>query len=78
MAQVDGREAYLTYAPAGNGVLDYRSTFVPPELRERHLASTITKRALDYAREQGLRIIPSCWFVAGYIERHPEYGELVA
>ncbi|HXV87055.1 MAG TPA: GNAT family N-acetyltransferase [Gemmatimonadales bacterium] len=75
---VDGAEAYLAYAAAGDGVLDYHTTFVPPELRERHLASALTRHALDYARDQDLRIIPSCWFVAGYVERHPEYTNLVA
>lgn len=77
VARVAGAEAYLRYAPAGDRVLDYASTFVPPQLRERHIASAIVRQALDYARENGLRIIPSCWFVAGYVERHPEYGDLV-
>jgi predicted GNAT family acetyltransferase len=77
VARVQGREAYLAYALAGDGLLDYQSTYVPPALRERHIASTLARHALDYARRQGWKVIPSCWFVAGYVERHPEYADLL-
>ena len=40
------------------------------------IASQLTHRALEYAREHGYRVMPSCPFVAAYIERHPEYREL--
>jgi predicted GNAT family acetyltransferase len=33
---------------------------------------------LDDAREQGLSVVPLCPFIAGYIDRHPEYCDLVA
>jgi hypothetical protein len=33
---------------------------------------------LAYAREQGYKIIPSCSFVRAYMERHPEYDDLLA
>ncbi len=76
VARVDGDEAYLQYYPLSGGVLDYASTYTPPRLRDRHIASAIVKVALEYARNRGFRVVPSCWFVAGYIERHPEYGDL--
>ena len=77
VARIDGEEAYLQYRTVQEQVLDYVTTYTPPALRQRHIASTVVRHALDYARAQGLRVIPSCWFVAGYIERHPEYGELL-
>jgi predicted GNAT family acetyltransferase len=75
---VEGEEAYLLYHPAGDGVLDYVSTFVPEQLRDRGIASEMVRCALDYAKAQRCRVIPSCWFVKGYIDRHPEYLDLVA
>ena len=77
-AIIEGEEAYLRYHPAGDGVLDYASTFVPEGLRGRGIASELVRCALDYARQHGFRVIPSCWFVKGYVERHPEYVHLVA
>jgi predicted GNAT family acetyltransferase len=72
---VEGQEAYLLYAPAGEGLLDYTSTFVPPPLRGRGIASELVRDALEYARGQGYRVIPSCWFVRDFLTKHPEYGE---
>lgn len=77
-AIVEGEEAHLLYYPAGEGVLDYASTFVPERLRGRGIASAVVRYALDYARQQGYRVIPSCWFVKRYMEHHPEQGDLRA
>jgi predicted GNAT family acetyltransferase len=33
--------------------------------------------ALDDIRARGLRVVPFCPFVAGYIRRHSEYADLV-
>ena len=41
------------------------------------LGSTLAKAALADAREHGLRVVPLCPFIAGYIKKHPEYTDLV-
>ena len=33
---------------------------------------------LDEARSRGLRVVPTCPYVASYIRKHPEYADLVA
>jgi predicted GNAT family acetyltransferase len=38
----------------------------------------LAETALDDARERGLKVAPRCWFVAAYIEKNPEYADLVA
>lgn len=68
----------LAYLPVDRTTLDYAHTFVPPELRGRGIASRLVRFALDYARQQGLKVAPTCPFVATYIEAHPEYRDLVA
>lgn len=69
------------------GVLDYRTdgdrvvlehTVVDTDRRERGLGSRLARGALDDVRERGLRIVPQCPFVARFVERHPEYADLVA
>lgn len=75
---IDGRESLLQYSEAGAGTLNYWRTFVPPELRGRGIADEIVRVALEDARERGYKVIPSCWFVRVYAERHSRYQELLA
>jgi len=74
--EAEGRKAYIRYQPFEGG-MEILSTQVPSELEGRGIASTLTKEALEYAREHGLRIIPSCSFTSAYIRRHPEYRDLI-
>jgi predicted GNAT family acetyltransferase len=77
-AVIDGREAVCEYGPAGNGVLNFFHTYVPHELRGRGIADELVRHALDDVVARGLKVIPSCWFVRVYIDRHPEYQAAVA
>ena len=77
-AIVDGRESVCEYGPAGNGTLDFRHTFVPPELRGRGIAEELVRQALDDVQARGLKVIPSCWFVRVYIQQHAQYQPLLA
>lgn len=74
---VEGVSAFLTYT-LEEKVLTLLHTEVPPALEGKGIGSRVVKTALDYARQQGLRVIPRCPFVAHYIERHQEYADLVA
>lgn len=74
-AVVDGGAAFLDYRRHGN-VLVLVHTEVPPELEGRGIAGGLARAALQYAREQGLRVEPRCSFVVSYLERHPEYADL--
>jgi predicted GNAT family acetyltransferase len=75
---LDGAEAELNYRDVDAKTLDYYRTFVPSTMRGGGIASKLAQRALDYAQERGLKIVPTCPFIVTYIERHPEYRPLVA
>ena len=77
-ADVGGKTAYLTYRDLDGRMLDLDHTFVPREHRGGGIASQLTARALDYARERGYKVVPSCPFVAAYIGRHPQHRDLLA
>ena len=77
-ADVGGTIAYITYRELDPHLLELDHTYVPREQRGGGIASQLTARALEYARERGCRVVPSCPFVAAYLERHPEYRELRA
>lgn len=74
---VDGLESHLEYAKMNN-VLNLNHTYVPNALRGKGIAGKIVKAALTYAEENNLKIIPSCSYVAAYIQRHTEYEALLA
>ncbi len=74
---VDGQMAVAAY-DRREGALVFTHTQVPVALEGQGLASRLIKAALDDAREQGLKIIPLCEFVAAYIDRHPEEQDLLA
>jgi predicted GNAT family acetyltransferase len=74
-AVVEGKEAFLDYGVLDDRLLEYRSTFVPPNLRHRGIATRIIRHALDWARSNGYRVVPSCWFVAAFIRHNPEYED---
>ena len=76
---VDGQTARLSYQPLpDNKTLDYQSTFVPPDLRSRRIGYYLVEFALNYAKDNGFKVIPSCWFVAKYLDNHPEFDEVRA
>ena len=41
------------------------------------LATRLVRFALDDVRDRGGQVVPLCPFFAAYIQRHPEYEELV-
>jgi predicted GNAT family acetyltransferase len=41
------------------------------------VGSQLAAGALDAVRERGLRVIPRCPFIAGYLSRHQEYADLL-
>ena len=75
--QTEGLVAVLEYSLQPGRII-FTHTGVPPALEGRGIGSQLAKAGLEYARENKLKVTPLCWFVAAYIERHPEYAELVS
>jgi hypothetical protein len=53
-------------------------TEVDPDAGEDGLGSTLVRGALDDVRAKGGSVVARCSFVRGWIERHPDYTDLVA
>ena len=68
--------ALLAYRQRGVD-LDLVHTEVPQALEGRGYAAALATSALDYARREGMRIIPTCPYVKAFIDRHPAYADLV-
>jgi predicted GNAT family acetyltransferase len=53
-------------------------TVIDPARRGQGLAAVLVADALDDIRSSGRMVVPTCWYVAEFIEAHPEYGDLLA
>jgi len=67
----------LTYR-VEDGVAVLPHTQVEPRYEGRGLGALLAQTALDDAREAGLKVAPWCSFIAAFIQRNPEYADLVA
>ena len=53
-------------------------TEVDPAFEGKGYGSRLAKGVLDDIRARGLRITVKCPFMAAYLKRHPEYGDVLA
>ena len=67
----------LAYRRRGDRIA-FTHTEVDPSCERHGFGSLLVATGLDDARRQGLAVVPLCPFVTHYIEKHPEYRELVA
>lgn len=75
--QVDGAAAgFAVYHVRGG-----RYFFVHTEIDEayggRGLGSSLARGALDAVRERGAKVLPLCPFIGAWIDKHPDYADLV-
>ncbi|HWV78594.1 MAG TPA: GNAT family N-acetyltransferase [Isoptericola sp.] len=78
----DGRRAggayYERRGDAGSAVVVFTHTEVDPEFEGRGIGSQLAAGALDQVRAAGEKIVPLCPFIKAYVQRHPEYADLLA
>lgn len=68
-------EAHYRLTP---GVITFTHTEVPKALSGRGIGSLLARGALDAARARGLKVVPQCPFIAAYIDKNPEFKDLLA
>jgi predicted GNAT family acetyltransferase len=70
------RGGFAEYELDGSTMV-FTHTLTSPQLRGRGLAARVVRFALDDARQSGRTVVPQCWFVAQFIDEHPEYADLL-
>jgi len=74
--KLQGYEACLMYRRTGRE-LDLYHTYVPEVFRGRGIAERLCRAGFEYAKANGLTVIPSCSYISdAYLKRHPEYEPL--
>jgi predicted GNAT family acetyltransferase len=76
-AYVDGELAGFTEYRSKPGLIAFIHTAVDSEFEGQGVGSELIREALDAARDRGLDVLPFCPFVNAYIEKHPQYLDLV-
>ena len=69
-------EIGFTQGEGINLIIDH--TFVSDELRGQGIAGKLVDRMVNYAREEGKKIIPECTYAKSKIEKTPEYHDVMA
>lgn len=52
-------------------------TEVPPAFEGQGIAAQLARAALEYAKKEGLKVRSYCSYTTWYIEKHPEYQDLL-
>ncbi len=74
--QVGQWMAVLDYDLEGDTMI-FTHTGVPRPLEGQGVGSKLAKVGLDYARQNGRKVVPACEFMDVYVRRHKEYKDLV-
>ncbi len=76
-ARLNGALAVCAYDRHGE-VVDIHHTEVPEALSGRGLAGLLVAATLAWAREQGLKVRPTCSYAAAFMAKRPETQDLLA
>jgi Predicted acetyltransferase len=72
----DGSKAYLTYR-VEQGKMYLISTYTPPQHRGKGVAKKLVERALEIARNRGLKVVPICSYATYYFLKNKEAREVL-
>ncbi|MER0238028.1 GNAT family N-acetyltransferase [Fulvimarina sp. MAC8] len=71
--------AELTYVWQDTETVVFDHTFVPPEERSKGIAAELVKAGAAWARQENLKVVPQCPYVAVMFRRSPEeYADIAA
>jgi uncharacterized protein len=75
---VDGEVVGVADYHVDGGTWTFPHTVIAPERRGQGLGAVLVEAALDDVRRAGGTVVPTCWYVAEFIDAHPDYADLLA
>jgi uncharacterized protein len=73
----NGKECYAKYVMDDSKTLNILKVYVHPDLRNKGIAGKLAKSALDYAKENNLKVIPTCSYADYFVSKNKEYEALL-
>lgn len=78
---VDGTQAgfteFIDHTTDSGSQRIFPHTEIDEAFGGRGLATILVAEAVESTRAAGLRIVPVCSMVAGYLDKHPEFNDMV-
>jgi predicted GNAT family acetyltransferase len=68
--------AFLEYRVDNDRIALFH-TEVPAQFQNQGIGNDLVTAAMLYARRSGLKVLPECPFVTDFLNKNPEYNELV-
>lgn len=75
--ELDGETAGLAVYHIRGGRYFFVHTEIQPGHEREGLGSVLARAALDDVRAKGGKIVPICPFIAAWLRRHPDYGDII-
>lgn len=76
--EINGKQqAMMTIVFAGNDKFIIDHTEVNPESNGKGFGKMMVVKAVEYAREQKLKIIPLCPFAKSIFDKNPEFNDVL-
>lgn len=72
------RLAEMSYFWKDEDRLVIEHTWVDDSLRGQHVGHYLVEAAVEFAREQGVKIIPECPFAQSVFERDPNFSDVLS
>lgn len=76
--RLDGELAGFVVYEKREGSVALIHTEVDPAFKGRGVGGSLSRGVLDDLRAKGVSVVPLCPFVKGWIDKHPEYRDMVA
>lgn len=74
----DGTVAGFAQYRPGEGSFEFTHTEVGDEYDGQGIGSQLAAGVMEYARDRGVKVEPSCSFLRSYMKRHEETHDLLA
>lgn len=68
--------AHIMFPKERDGVYNVKSTFVDESLRGQGVANKLMDELVDWAKEEDVKLMPTCSFAQKWLEKHPEEKDL--
>jgi len=69
--------ARITWVKGGENIIVVNHTFVDPSLRGQNVAGQLLAEVVKMAREENLKIVPTCSYVVAKMTRTDEYKDIL-
>lgn len=76
--ELNGEYAFIDYKMQAEDVIALNHTEVPESMEGQGIASVLAEHVFEYIKANHMKVKPYCSFIKVYLQRHPEYNELLA